>query len=299
MEKFCNSIDFVGMLVVETQGHSGGIAMLWRNKEELVLNSLSKNHVDTTVMKQGGDKFRITRLYGEPNRFKRRETWNLICTLSTSLSILWILIGDMNNVLYHSDKQCGRPYPQWLLQGFQEVLDNCNLLDMNLVGYPFTWERGYGTNKWVEVRLDYALVNAEFRNMFGDAKLTNLEITTYDHCPLLLEPYIYNQQQFNKKLRVENAWLRELMCEHIVKEACNDNAEKTLFDRISFCAGKLADWDKSITGSFRDRIKHIKQVLKMLKGRKDIVSISWIKAEKEKFKEVYVQKEVFWRQRAK
>lgn len=71
------------------------------------------------------------------------------------------------------------------------MLEECDLTDMNLVGYPFTWEQGFGTNSWVEVRLDRALVNIEFMNMFKDASLTNLEVTTSDHCPLLLEPSIY------------------------------------------------------------------------------------------------------------
>lgn len=68
----------------------------------------------------------------------------------------------MNNVLSQNDKKGGRPYPQWLLQGFQEVLSDCNLIDMNLEGYQFTLERGFGTDNCIEVRLDRNLVSLAF-----------------------------------------------------------------------------------------------------------------------------------------
>lgn len=54
--------------------------------------------------------------------------------------------GDMNNVMNQKDKKGGRPYPQWLLQGFKKVVEDCALIDMNLIGYSFIWERGYGTD---------------------------------------------------------------------------------------------------------------------------------------------------------
>lgn len=76
----------------------------------------------------------------------------------------------MNNVLSQRDKQGGRPYPQRLLQGFQEVLNDCELMDMELCGYQYTWERGFGTNKHIEVRLDRALVSQDFLTLFKDAK---------------------------------------------------------------------------------------------------------------------------------
>lgn len=60
----------------------------------------------------------------------------------------------MNNVLSQSDKKGGRPYPQRLLQGFQKVINDCELIDMNLCGYQYTWECGFGTVNHIEMRLD-------------------------------------------------------------------------------------------------------------------------------------------------
>lgn len=128
-------------MVVETQGHSGGIALLWRYNNEVKLNSYNKNHIDDNVRNKEGDNFKLTGVYGEPDRNKREETWNLLRRLSNINTLPWCLIGDFNNVVSQSDKQGGRPYPGRLIRGFRDVLEDCNLKDMDLIGYPFTWER--------------------------------------------------------------------------------------------------------------------------------------------------------------
>ncbi|KAK1376020.1 hypothetical protein POM88_032213 [Heracleum sosnowskyi] len=148
------------MMTVESQGHSGGIALLWRHKDEVFLRTYSKNHIDAEVRMKDNNPFRLTGIYGEPDRSKRHETWQLIRTLSLNNSLPWVLIGDMNNVCSQEDKKGGRPYPQSLIKGFTDVLDDCSLLDMNLQGYQYTWERGAGTSDWIEVRLDRALSSA-------------------------------------------------------------------------------------------------------------------------------------------
>lgn len=124
-----------------------------------------------------------------------------------------------------------------------------------MTGYPYTWERGFGSDAWIEVRLDRASVNNAFLNMFKDVRLINLEITTSDHCPLLLDPSVRVQLQSTKSFHFENAWMREPMCEHIVKESWQECTRISLSDKLSFCAGKLAVWGNTITGCFRDRIK--------------------------------------------
>ncbi|XP_074373986.1 uncharacterized protein LOC141714363 [Apium graveolens] len=176
------------MVSVDATGHSGGLAFLWRNKDEVSLCSLNKNHIDVMVTMNSNTIFRLTGVYGEPDRSKRQETWSLLRNLASYNSAPWCLIGDMNNVLSQADKKGGRPYPAGLVQGFQDVVHDCELIDMHMEGYQFTWEKGLGINRHTEIRLDRALVTQTFLDLFKEAKLTNLEISTSDHSPLWLEP---------------------------------------------------------------------------------------------------------------
>lgn len=97
-------------------------------------------------------------------------------------------------------------YSSWLIQGFKEVPNDCNLVDMELTGYPYIWECGHGTDSWVEIRLDRAVASISFLLHFQEAKLMNMEVTTSDHCLLLLDPIIMTKfVTFHKSFRNEFA----------------------------------------------------------------------------------------------
>lgn len=83
VERVRSSLGFEGTIVVEAIGHSGGIALLWRNKDAVSLCSFSKNHIDGIVTTPEGVKYRLTGVYGEPDRSKRHETWSLIRSLAS------------------------------------------------------------------------------------------------------------------------------------------------------------------------------------------------------------------------
>lgn len=70
------------MLTVDVQGHSGGIAFLWENKDDAILNSFKRIILILMSNSMGGQEFRLKSVYGEPDRAKRRETWTLIRNLS-------------------------------------------------------------------------------------------------------------------------------------------------------------------------------------------------------------------------
>ncbi|XP_019164478.1 PREDICTED: uncharacterized protein LOC109160650 [Ipomoea nil] len=62
------------------------------------------------------------------------------------------LEGDFNDILMQSEKRGRLPHPNGLLEGFGDALDDCGLITLPMVGYPFTWERFKGTVDWVEER---------------------------------------------------------------------------------------------------------------------------------------------------
>lgn len=105
-------------------------------------------------------------------------------------------------------------------------------------------------------------MSKEWMETFQDAKLTNIEVTTSDHCPIFLEPMTEKIVLRTKRFRFENAWLREPMCKKIVEETWDKTQSGTFQDRINTCSDLLASWGKEITGNFKKRIDHINKVLK-------------------------------------
>lgn len=59
------------------------------------------------------------------------------------------------------------------------------------------------------------MVSTSFMNIFKNAKLTNLEMSTSHHCPIMLELIIMSQFIHTKPFRFRNAWMQEPMCRQL------------------------------------------------------------------------------------
>lgn len=125
----------------------------------------------------------------------------------------WCVTGDLNNIVDQGDKRGGAPYPDWLIQGFNETLLVSGLVDMSIIGCKFTWERGRGTDHWIETRLDRVLTTDKWNELFSRSKLYNLEGSPSDHSPIYLDTRrLLYEPRTNRKFKFENAWLAEPMC---------------------------------------------------------------------------------------
>uniref|UniRef100_A0A803QI56 Reverse transcriptase n=1 Tax=Cannabis sativa TaxID=3483 RepID=A0A803QI56_CANSA len=299
IESMGRMLKFEGVFGVEAQGSSGGLALLWKNKDDGHVLGYSNNHIDFLVESSEKGAWKLTGFYGEPERNNRHRSWTLLRTLATDSTLPWCVIGDLNNIVRHEDKRGGRPYPQRLIDGFQQALNDCNLIDMELVGHPFTWEKGRGSRNWIEVRLDRALINDAWSQIFQGASLINLEISSSDHCPIFLEPEINHCFPTNRKFKFENAWLKEPMCFEIVRDCWESEGDDNLPNKLARCADKLSIWGKEVTGNFKARITRCKNEIKRLANKRDTASIQRHKEVKEELFHVLDQRESFWKQRSK
>lgn len=140
---------------------------------------------------------------------------------------------------------------------------------MELQGHPFTWERGHGTDKWVEIRLDRALVSKSWLENFKEAKLTNLKVSTSDHSPILLEPFTVRSLPRSRRLKFENAWLREPVCRNIVEDSWRQSQYEALQTKIKRCLEDVSRWGQEFTGNFKKRISQCKRVIKQTRSSRD------------------------------
>lgn len=74
LEKVRESLGFDGLFTVDPHGRSGGLALVWKVKDQVQLRSSSRNHIDVEISIAGKDKWRLTGVYGEPDRTQRRKT---------------------------------------------------------------------------------------------------------------------------------------------------------------------------------------------------------------------------------
>lgn len=105
-------LGFNGLFTVDNRGHSGGLALLWKDDTEVTITGFSRNHIDATVSLEGANKWRFTGFYGHPKRSRRHQSWKLLKHLANLSSLPWPLMGDFNDLLSQSEKRGKTPHPK-------------------------------------------------------------------------------------------------------------------------------------------------------------------------------------------
>lgn len=113
--------------------------------------------------------FRLTGFYGNPDMSMRHFSWQLLERLSSLFDLGWYAIGDINEILSHSDKVGGQPRAQYLIDHFTAVVDNCLLRPFPFSGYKFTWSNGRVGEANVKEQLDRCFVSMNGQLLFPHA----------------------------------------------------------------------------------------------------------------------------------
>lgn len=220
--------------------------------------------------------------------------------LHTKSSLPWLVIGDFNDIARQTEKKGSHPHPGPLIQGFNEALNDCELIDLGMVGYPFTWERGRGTEAWVEERLDRAMASPVWKHNFGNASVNNIATIHSDHSAIFLDVHgsLGNEVRC-RNFRFENAWLSEEGCKQVVLQAWNEGKYADMQERLKICATRLMGWGGEKFHKFGKHIRDMKKRLETLKGRRDSVAINEYNVTHAELSFLLNQEEVYWKQRAK
>lgn len=182
---------------MDSQGHGGGIALLWRNEGGIKVTSSCNNYIDFEVTHDQLGRWRYTGYYGFPERGRRVDSWNMMRNMASMSTLPWCLIGDFNDMVTLDEKKGGVRLPRMLLAGFSEAIEDCGLVDLGFTGERFTWKKSRGTSRWVQERLDRGLATTEFIEMFPCVEVNVLEVSTSDHKPLFLQ--LHRQVYVQKK----------------------------------------------------------------------------------------------------
>lgn len=140
---------------------------------------------------------------------RSQKSWVILRQLFAKDTLPWCVFGDFNDMLYASDKKGVHPHPESLLEGFRLTIEDCNLMEMDLLGGEFTWEKSKGKPNWVRERLDRAFANADWWRKFPLCTLRVNHTTCSDHDPLQLALVDTTVSRKQFCFRFENLWLQE------------------------------------------------------------------------------------------
>jgi endonuclease/exonuclease/phosphatase family metal-dependent hydrolase len=204
----------------------------------------SRNFINLIVKEKEEEEWRLTCYYGYPERGRRRQAWDLLRELRDMSDLPWCIIGDFNDLLSQEDKKGNHPHPNWLCNGFRSAVGDCDLTDIQLEAYLYTWIKSRGSSHVIEERLDRAMANSNWIMLYPNVKLLNLLSSHSDHSPILLQnsPVTPNGRIYS--FRFENSWLKEDDIDEVVEEGWGRERGGDIFSKTIRCTEKLQRWGR-------------------------------------------------------
>ncbi|XP_074335942.1 uncharacterized protein LOC141673107 [Apium graveolens] len=299
IKELCFKFKFVKYFVVDCIGRSGGLAILWRKNFDCSVLDSSANHIDVQVNSFGNVQWRMTCFYGFPERSRRRDSWNFIKSLAAKSDMPWCILGDFNDMMYAADKKGDHAHPQYLLNGFSSTIKECHLMELDLKGGNYTWEKSRGTQNWVRERLDRAFATEAWWHMFPLCNLTVHNTICSDHEPILLEliSTSHSKQQF--RFRFENTWLKEDSFTVDVTNFWKSLKPTHLMPKLISVSSFMAKWGRNFFHKFRDKVKHKKEEVNLYADCEDEEGVRKFFEATNQLNDLLSHEEVYWKQRAK
>lgn len=221
MEDLRWTLGFPNAIGVDANGNSGGLCIYWKAEVDFRLRSFSDHHIVGSIHNIGSTVWNFCGIYGWARGSEKYRTWDLMRTICRMYSGPFLFGGDFNEVLESKEKRGGAEVNFRSMANFNQVLRDCELMDIGSQGTFFTWERGKDVNTRIQERLDRFLVSVSWFDMFPKAEAKGLTRIGSDHCPIMID--LSGLQRTDSKSsrprRIEPHWIKDQMTMRAVEIA--------------------------------------------------------------------------------
>jgi hypothetical protein len=310
MEGIRIKIGFEGLFVVDPVGRSGGLALLWKDSDDLEIQNYTRRHINAVVKGPNREsQCFLTCFYGHPLPHKRHESWELLAHLKNLCPGAWMVVGDFNEIVNQSEKIGGAQRREGQMVLFRNVLEDCGLSDLGFLGSKFTWSNGHHDDTFMKERLDRVVANQAWCGIFQNREVRIIPSITSDHNPLLLHTFedYESHTRFYKNFKFEAKWLVDEECLGVIKEAWSIEGMPELGgagifpapQRLANCQNLLTRWSSR---KFRDAEKALKEKTKQLEILQENnigYNIGAVQALKSEIEALLESEDMKWKQRGK
>ncbi|XP_057747265.1 uncharacterized protein LOC130966469 [Arachis stenosperma] len=135
-----------------------------------------------------------------------------------------VIAGDFNAITSQAEKEGGGQKSATTIATFTNFIDSNELVDIGMVGHPFTWTNQRQGEDLVKERLDRDLVGMEWKLKFPNAVVHSLTESGSDHAPLLMEtePQSWHSK---RRFKYQEHWCGEEDVKRIKTHKANSRKE--------------------------------------------------------------------------
>ncbi|KAH7838239.1 hypothetical protein Vadar_023890 [Vaccinium darrowii] len=211
-------------------------------------------------------------VYGAPVVREKESVWENLRSLSIGIHGAWLVLGDFNDIIAESKKSGGSSPSVRRMMDFNDVLENCGLMDLEFKGSSFT-RRNWQNGEVISERLDRVVATVEWRELFCFAVVFNEVMVGSDHSPIVLDtnPKLGKPR---KVFRFESFWTTEEECGETIKEEWSraigggggGSAMSSLERLLQRSRSRLQEWRKLKFGSFKLEAESVLSRLTEIQG---------------------------------
>jgi endonuclease/exonuclease/phosphatase family metal-dependent hydrolase len=252
----------------------------------------------------GGWKF--TGFYGNPEVTRRSESWSLLRFLSSMDPAPWLCVGDFNEIVSLSEKSNSSYRSSSQMQAFKNALEDSHLSDLGFSGPRFTWCNGRSGEDFTRERLDRAVANGEWTNLFNVVEVLVLPRSKSDHHPLLVSFSNSRDVKWSKcrRFRYEACWGKHREPHQLIKQVWRATQQSrnpwNIFQgKLLGCKKSLKQWVRKNSDAVEDKIKRKEQELKVIQLHDNGAQMEEERQIEEELDSLLEQEELKWQQRAK
>jgi hypothetical protein len=244
MEAIRIKFGFDAIFVVDSIGKSGGLALMWNLDNVVQIQNYSRWNINAVIQTDSTAKeWKFSGFYGHPEVAKRPGSWALLRHLAVLAPVPWLCVGDFNEITFANEKSSRTYRPRGQMQAFRSAL-----ADLGFHGPKFTWYNGRSEGDLILERLDRAVANLGWTEIFNVVEVSVLARVQSDHHPLLVDFSSNYDIKWSKhrNFRYEASWTKQKDHKEIIKEwkkkITTLSPWATIQSKLSGCRRSLKKW---------------------------------------------------------
>ncbi|XP_010421775.1 PREDICTED: uncharacterized protein LOC104707173 [Camelina sativa] len=216
--------------------------------------------------------------------------WVRLLRISSSRTTPWFVIGDFNELTGNHEKRGGKLRHASSFLAFNGMIQDCGFLEFPYLGDFLSW-RGWRDKKPIRCRLDRALGNEDWHDLFPDTVTEYLPMVVSDHKPLVVSIGA-KRPRGRRSFIFDRRWVgKEGLMDAISHgwDGAPDQGSTNFVDRLANCRRER----KAEVPIGRDTIEDLKRQLDVAQAD-DASPPSVIPELTDRLREAYQDEEVYW-----
>lgn len=183
-------------------------------------------------------------------------------------------MGDFNETMQADEHFSVNARPEPQMRAFRDAVDDCSLQDLGWRGIPYTWDNRQAGSANVKARLDRALANDRFLNLFQFTAVKHISSVESDHCFVAAEfrtSMANNWPRAQRSFRYENVWQSHGQYDQLVRDLWQAGAGRGglqgVVDALAVVQKDLGAWGER---EFRNLSKKVRKLQKRLERLRSV-----------------------------